>query len=73
MASLGGGFPIAAHVSLLEDVGGSGCKSGALLVEVIDTDVALGIGVGAALILHILRKQQFLSAILPVSSTLIQY
>ena len=32
------------HLPLLEDVGGSGCKSGALLVQVIGIGVALGIG-----------------------------
>ena len=48
MACLGNS--IAVHVPLPEDIGGLGCKSGALLVEVIDTGVVLGIGVGAGLI-----------------------
>ena len=36
------GGSIVALVSLLEDVGGSECKSGVLLVEVIGTGIALG-------------------------------
>ena len=61
------------HVSLPKDVGWSGCKSATLLVDIIDTGVAPGIGVGVALIWHFLRKQQFLRVILPDPSTLIQY
>ena len=67
------GLQLLAHVSLLEDVGGLRCKSQALLVKVIGTGVALGIGVGAALISHFLKKQRFLSVILPDPTTLIQY
>ena len=59
--------------SLLEDVRGSGCKSGVLIVGVMVAGVALGIGFGAVLNLHFLRKQQFLSVILPDPSTLIWY
>ena len=44
------GCSIAVHVSLPEDVGVYGRTSVALLVKVIDTSVALGIGIGAALI-----------------------
>ena len=58
-------------VSLLEDVGGKGCKSGALLERVISPGVALGIGLGVDLNLHFLRKRWFLSVILPDPSTLI--
>ena len=43
-------------MSLPEGVRGSECKSGALIVEVIGAGVALGIGVGAALTSHFLRK-----------------
>ena len=66
MACLGAG------VQLLCVCWGLECKSGALLVEVIGTGVALGIGVDAALISHFLRKLQFLSVILSDPSTLIQ-
>ena len=59
------------HVPL-PDVGGLGCKNGALLVEFIGTSVALVIGVGVGLISH-LRKRQFLSMILPDPSTQIWY
>ena len=62
------GDSIAVCVSLPEDVGGLRSKSGALLVE-----VPLGIGVDVALILHFLRKWQFLSVILPDPSNLISY
>ena len=51
------GSSFVAHVSLLEDVSGLGCKSETLLVEVIGRDVALGIGVSAALILYFLKKR----------------
>ena len=64
---------IAVHMSLPEDVGRLGRKSGALLVEVIVTGVEFGIGVGAALISHFLRKWWFLSMIFPDPSTLIWY
>ena len=50
------GSSIAVRVSLPEGVGGSECKSGALIVKVIRADIALGIAVGAALNLHFLRK-----------------
>ena len=53
-------------------LGGYGCESGALLVEVIGSGVALGIGVGVGLCLHFLRKQLFLSVILPDPLTLIR-
>ena len=59
--------------SLLEDVGGSGCRSGVLIVGVIVAGVALGIGFGAVLILHFLRKRRFLCLILPNPSTFIRY
>ena len=49
------------------------CKSGGLLVAVISTGVALGIGVSAALISHFLWKQRFLSVSLPDPLTPIQY
>ena len=52
MVCLGGS--IAVHVSLPEGVRGSEYKSGALIVEVIDAGVALGISVGAALNSHFL-------------------
>ena len=51
------------HVTLPGYDGGSGCMSGASLVEVIGTCVTLGIEVGVALISHFLRKQWFLSMI----------
>ena len=51
------------RVSLLEDVRGSGCGSGVLIVGVIAAGVALGIGFGAVLNLHFLRKRRFLSVI----------
>ena len=60
-------------VSLLEDVRGSGCRSGVLIEGVMAADVALGIGFGAVLNSHFLRKRWFLSVILPSPSTLIQY
>ena len=69
----GVGGSIAVHVPLPEDVGGSGCKRGALVVEVIGTGVALGNGVGTTLTSHFLRKRRFLSVILPDPSTLIRY
>ena len=40
---------------------------------VIGPSAALGTGVGVGLSLHFLRKQQFLSVILPDPSTLIRY
>ena len=67
------GRSIVICVSLLEDVGGSGCRSGILIVGVIAAGVALGISFGVVLNLHFLRKQQFLSVILPDPSTLIRY
>ena len=60
-------------VSLLEDVRGSGCRSGVLIVGVMAAGVALGIGFGAVLNLHFLSKQWFPSVILPDPSTLIRY
>ena len=56
-----------------EYVGGSECKSRALLVVVIGRGAVLGIGKGAALISHFLRKQQFLIVILSDPSTVIRY
>ena len=67
------GMSIVACVSLLEDVGGSGFRSGVLIVGVMAAGVALGIGFGAVLNLHFLWKRRFLSVILPNPSTLIQY
>ena len=52
-------------------LGGSGCRSGVLIVGVIAAGVALGFG--AVLNLHFLRKRRFLSVILPDPSTLTQY
>ena len=46
---------------------------GVLFIKAIGTGVALGIGVAAAVILHLLRKRRFLSVILPDPSTLILY
>ena len=60
-------------MSLLENVRGSGCRSGVLLVGVMAAGVALGIGFGVILNLHFFRKWLFLSVILPNPSTLIQY
>ncbi len=45
-------------VSLLEDVRGSGCKSRVLIVGVMAAGVALGIGFGAVLNLHFLKKKK---------------
>ena len=67
------GGSIAAHVPLPEDVKELGCKSGALLGDVIGTDVAFCFEVGADLILHFIRKRYFLSVILIDPSTLIWY
>ena len=49
---------------ILEDVRGSGCRSGVLTVGVMAAGDALGIGFGAVLNLHFLRKRLFLSGIL---------
>ena len=57
------GGSIVVCVSLLEDAGGSGCRSGLLIVGVMAASVTLGIGV--VLNFHFLRKRQFLSVILP--------
>ena len=61
------------YVDCLQGSIATGCKSGALLVEVIGTGVALGIGISVVLILHFLRKPHFLRVILPYPSALIQY
>ena len=68
---LGGSMVV--RVPLLEDVGRYRCKSGVLLEGVVGLGVALGIGVGAGLSSHFLRKWLFLSVILSDSSTLIRY
>ena len=67
------GLSIVVCVSLLEDVWGSGCRSGVLIVGIMAAGVALSIGFGVVLNLHFLRKRQFLCVILPDPSTLIQY
>ena len=67
------GGSIVVCVSFLEDVGGSGYRSGVLIVGLMAAGVALGIGFGAVLNLHFLKKRWFLSVILPDLSTLIQY
>ena len=54
--------------------GGNGrCMNVVLLDGIVGPSVALGIGVGAGLSLHFLRKWRFLSVILPEPSTLILY
>ena len=52
MCGLCGGCQL--YVSLLEDVGGSECRSRVLIAGVIAAGVALGIGFGAVLNLHFL-------------------
>ena len=58
---------------VLEDVRGLRCRSRVLIIGVMAAGVALGIGFGAVLNLHFLRKRWFLSVVLPDPSTLIQY
>ena len=67
------GCPIVVHVLLLEDVEGLGWMSGTLLAKLVGSGIAPDIGVGTALISHFLRKQWFLTVILPYPSVLIQY
>ena len=50
------GMSIVVCVSLLEDVGQSGSRSGLLIVSIMVTGVALGIGLGEVLNLHFLKK-----------------
>ena len=50
------GVSIVVYVSLLEDVGGSGCRSGVLILGVMTAGVVLAIGFGAVLNLHFLMK-----------------
>ena len=62
---------VAVYVLLQGDNGG--CVTVALVDGIVGPSVALGIGVGAGLSLHFLRKRRFLSVILPEPSTLILY
>ena len=65
------GYLIAVGASLQEDVEESGYTSGTLLVGFVGLGIALGIGVGMALNSHFVKKQRFLSMIVPDPSTLI--
>ena len=58
---------------VLEDVRGSRRGSRVLIIGVMAAGVALGIGFGAVLNLHFLRKRRFVSVVLSDPSTRIQY